>query len=109
MAKRTYSLGPSDPGVVHQQLLPVVAWPAGDKVSLVRKASGGYEQRWRYLVFETAGTVLIEDEAGKILPYTREAGAVLPFSGRAIVKSYAHGIAGQPTDTTPALVLYGHA
>jgi len=107
MADRGYDPSPGDPGVKHVKLLPAVF--SNGRISLVRQAGGAVEARWRYLTFETAGTVLIEDEAGIILPYTRPAGAVLPFSGVAIRDVFAHGIAGQPTATTSDLVLYGHA
>ncbi|HEY9215903.1 MAG TPA: hypothetical protein VIQ29_23975 [Ancylobacter sp.] len=108
MADRGYTRAPSDPGTVHTKLLPVAAWPAGDRILLVRSTGPAVAPRWAYLMFETAGTVLIEDEGGVVLPYTRAAGAVLPFSGVAIVKTAAAAYAGAPTETSATVVLYGH-
>lgn len=108
MVDRSYNRAPSDPGVCHQLLLPVAVWPAGDVIPLTRGSGPAVQQRWAYLVFETAGTVLIEDEAGVVLPYTREAGAILPFSGVAIRKAAPAAWTGAPIATSAGLVLYGH-
>lgn len=109
MSWRGYEPGPSDPGILHTVLLkPDLIWPAGDRIPLITGTAGqAVRPRWRYLTFQTAGTVLLEDEAGTVLPYTRDAGAILPLSAAAIVKTAAHGISGQPTETTSTLVLYG--
>lgn len=108
-ADRGYNPSPSDPGVAHALLLPVAVWPAGDKISLVRANGPAVQPRWRYLIFETAGTVLLEDEAGVVLPYTRPAGAILPISAVAIVKSVGGAAwAGAPTATSADVVIYGH-
>lgn len=109
MTYRGHEPGPSDPGILHQVLLkPGLVWPGGDRISL---ELGGPKDvvrpRWRYLLFETSGTALLEDESGLVLPYTRDAGAILPFCPVAIVKASAHGIFGQPVETTSTLVLYG--
>lgn len=109
MSYRGYEPGPSDPGVLHQALLhPGIAWPDGDEISLQQGAEGDVVRpRWRALLFETGGTVLLRDEAGVVLPYTRGAGAVLAVSPVSIVKAHAHGVVGQPVETTASLVLYG--
>lgn len=108
-AYRGYEPGPSDPGILHACLvMPGMAWPAGDEVSLVLGAAGeAVRPRWRALLFEADGTVLLRDEAGVVLPYTRLAGDILPISAVAIVRAAEHGIAGQPTATSADLVLYG--
>lgn len=105
---RGYARRPSDPGVAHKLVLPVTAWPAGDRISLIRPGGPKAQPRWAYLVFESAGTVLLEDEAGVVLPYTRAAGSVLPLSAVAIVRSAPAAWAGAPTETSATLVLYGH-
>lgn len=105
---RGYARRPSDPGVVHKVLLPVATWPAGDRIPLVRIDGAAVRERWAYLVFESAGTVLLEDEAGVVLPYTRAAGAILPLSAVAIVKTAAAAYTGAPTETSATLVLYAH-
>ncbi|MEP9350557.1 hypothetical protein [Xanthobacter sp. KR7-225] len=109
MSWRGHEPGPSDPGILHAVLLqPDLVWPAGDRIPLTLGVPGdALRPRWRYLMFQTGGTVLLEDEAGTVLPYTRDAGAVLPLCATAIVKAAAHGISGQPTETTSTLVLYG--
>lgn len=108
MNDRGYARRPSDPGVAHKLVLPVTAWPAGDRIPLVRVDGVAVRERWAYLVFESAGTVLLEDEAGVVLPYTRAAGSILPLSAVAIVKSAAAAYAGAATDTSSTLVLYAH-
>lgn len=105
---RGYARRPSDPGVAHKLVLPVATWPAGDRISLFRPGGPKMQLRWAYLVFETAGTVLLEDESGVVLPYTRAAGSVLPFSAVAIVRSAPAAWIGAPTETSTTLVLYGH-
>jgi len=109
MTYRGYEPGPSDPGVLHQVLIqPGMSWPTSGEVSLELGVEGdAVRRRWRALFFETAGTVLLKDEAGLVLPYSRSAGAVLAFSPVAIVRTHAHGISGLPTETSASLVLYG--
>lgn len=112
MADRGYFRGASDPSVRHKLLYgPGMVWPAGDRIDLrVDPAGEGVVQRrWSYLSFETAGTVLIEDEAGTVLPYTRPAGTWLPVSGVAIVKTAAAAAwTGAPTETSADVVIFGH-
>lgn len=108
MATRRYARTASDPAVLHARLLPTAAWPADNRISLIVDPAEKVARRWAYLVYETAGTVLLEDEVGVVLPYTRPAGAVLPISAVAIVKTAGAAYAGAPTLTTADLVLYGH-
>lgn len=62
----THAIGRSDPGMRHRQIVPADGQPC--------------DPRPRVIYFATAGTVMIRDETGVILPYTREAGEGLPFS-----------------------------
>lgn len=110
MADRGYFRGPSDPSVRHKLIYgPGTAWPVGDRIDLRIEVGGAIERRWSFLSFEAAGTVLIEDEAGTVLPYTRPAGTWLPVSGVAIVKTAAAAAwTGAPTATSADIVIYGH-
>jgi len=104
---RGFAVGPGDPGVEHRALVtPGMVWPAGGRISL-REGTGALVRSWRFLMFEVGGTILIEDEQGVVLPYTRLSGDVLPICGTAIVQTAAHGIAGQPTITSATALVYG--
>lgn len=111
MTERGYSRAPADPAVRHKLLLgPGLAWPADGRIDLrIDPALAGVVQRrWSYLSFEAAGTILVEDEVGTVLPYTRAAGTWLPVSGVAIVQAAAAAWTGAPTATTDNIVIYGH-
>jgi len=107
MAYRGFEPGPGDPGVEHRALvIPGMVWPGDGRITL-REGSLPLVRSWRFLMFEVGGTILIEDEQGVVLPYTRFAGDVLPLCGTAIVQAAAHGIPGQPTATSTNVLVYG--
>ena len=104
---RGYQVGASDPAVRHAVLLaPGMEWPADGRIDLGIGPNGPVRPRWRCLSFETAGTVLIEDEGGVVIPYTRPAGQILPLSGVALLRTIATAIGGISA-TSAGLLLIG--
>ena len=63
---RFHTVGRSDPGMQH--------WP------IVPSNGQACDPRPRAIYFLTSGTVMIRDDRGTVLPYSREAGEGLPFS-----------------------------
>ncbi|MFG1466229.1 hypothetical protein V5F77_25560 [Xanthobacter sp. DSM 24535] len=104
---RGWEVRASDPAVRHVVLVyPGMVWPESGRIDLGIGAQGPIRDRWRFLSFETAGTVLIEDESGIALPYTRPAGALLPLCGVALWATIVSPINGISA-TSAGLLLYG--
>ncbi|MFG1466072.1 hypothetical protein V5F77_24705 [Xanthobacter sp. DSM 24535] len=104
---RGWDVRASDPAVRHAVLVyPGMNWPSSGRIDLGIGPEGAVRERWRFLSFETAGTVLIEDESGIAIPYTRPAGVYLPLSGVALWATIATPINGISA-TSASLLLYG--